>query len=185
MSQEQANQIYSEGMDFIKWHLAAAKVSVRWDSKKKDPFYVVQWVLFHPPVCCPGRQRRLTWAVKPKLHFFEHQLLEVRRTCGSAQDILEVVHVFVWFSNLEKWSCQLWDSAYESLGQNSRHHHCFIDEDSMRWLKGLARASNDANLEAALMRKNRARLGSMLSRKRMLTAKGSASKRAKHDAGLV
>ena len=30
----------------------------------------------------PGGQGKLTWAVKPKPHTLEHQLLEVQRTCG-------------------------------------------------------------------------------------------------------
>ena len=53
----------------------------------------------------------------------------------------------------------------------------------MRWLKGLARSSNPLNMEQSLMLKNRARFASMLSRKRMLQAKGSAAKRARTEIG--
>ena len=52
----------------------------------------------------------------------------------------------------------------------------------MRWIKGLARKANAAKFEVAVMAMNRARYGSMLSRKRMLESKASAAKRARTDA---
>ncbi|CAE7278142.1 unnamed protein product, partial [Symbiodinium microadriaticum] len=97
LTRGEANQQYHEGMLFINKSLELAQVSVR--------------------------QQELTWNVVPKLHYFEHQLLETKRTC-----------------------------------MNMRYHHCFTDEDAMRWTKLLARKVNPGTFEAAMMKKSISRL---------------------------
>lgn len=41
---------------------------------------------------------------------------------------------------------------------NTRHTHCFTDEDSMRWLKLCARHAPDSTFEGFILRKSRLRL---------------------------
>ena len=66
-------------------------------------------------------------------------------------------------------------------GMNPRYHHCFTDEDSMRWVKTLARSANAAALEGSIMKMNLTRFASMKSKQRTLLAKQSARKRAARD----
>ncbi|CAE7854005.1 unnamed protein product [Symbiodinium sp. KB8] len=98
------------------------------------------------PLQAVAMQMELTWGIKPKIHTFEHQLLETKRT-----------------------------------RQNTRYHHCYTDEDSMRWVKGLARKANPAKLEMAVMKMNRTRFESMKARKGTDKAKKTARDRAARD----
>ncbi|OLQ14948.1 hypothetical protein AK812_SmicGene837 [Symbiodinium microadriaticum] len=95
-----------------------------------------------------GRQQELTWNVVPKLHYFEHQLLETKRTC-----------------------------------MNMRYHHCFTDEDAMRWTKLLARKVNPGTFEAAMMKKSISRLKALKHHRKLVFAKRTAARRARVDAG--
>ncbi|OLP87280.1 hypothetical protein AK812_SmicGene31512 [Symbiodinium microadriaticum] len=121
LEQEEANQLYHEGMLFINTALDLAQVSVR--------------------------QMELTWNVTPKMHYFEHQLLETKRSC-----------------------------------MNMRFHHCFTDEDAMRWTKLLARKANPPTFEQSVLKKSISRLAALKNHRRLLFAKRSAGRRAQRDA---
>ena len=71
-----------------------AQVCSKKDSIKTWVFYLLV-KCFVP--CTPERQGKLTWAVKPKMHTFEHQLLEVKRTC----DLVAMQTSFYFQANLK------------------------------------------------------------------------------------
>ena len=79
LTQPQADAIYAEGMLFVNTHLELTRISCR-------PFQVGGVVsltgVSHVSLghIFPFRQSELTWALKPKLHTFEHQLIGIRRT---------------------------------------------------------------------------------------------------------
>ena len=108
-----ATQIYDEGMRFLHTHLELSRLSVRPSSGKlrfkaavslKDDFK--RWVESRCEFetcfeALPFRQNELTWAMKPKFHTFEHQLIELKRarplvfscTCRFGQTLSSVC----WF----------------------------------------------------------------------------------------
>lgn len=59
---------------------------------------------------------------------------------------------------------------------NSRHSHCFVDEDSMKKLKSLAIRHPSVNLESFLLRASRLQL--KLSAKKMASLRRSSAKRS-------
>ena len=75
--------------------------------------------------CNPGqfKQKIIKWICKPKIHYFDHQLLLVRKRRA-----------------------------------NTRHTHCFTDEDSMRWLKTISRKTTSVHFEKMVLSASRLRL---------------------------
>ena len=71
----------------------------------------------------PGQFKVIKWICKPKIHYFDHQLLltQKRRV-------------------------------------NTRHTHCFTDEDSMRWLKTISRKTTAMHFEKMVLSASRLRL---------------------------
>ena len=76
LSEDEAEAIYNEGMLFITTHLELTGTSCR-PTHIRNPISQSYCFCMH---IVPDRQGELTWALKPKLHTFEHQLLETRRT---------------------------------------------------------------------------------------------------------
>ena len=68
-------------------------------------------------------------------------------------------------------------------GMNMRYHHCFTDEDAMRWTKLLARKVNPGTFEAAMMKKSISRLKALKHHRKLVFAKRTAARRARVDAG--
>ena len=82
LTERQAQQIYEEGMRFIRMHLELSRVSCRRFGFNR--LLIMLQILIRPPKqVFPARQAQLTWAIKPKLHTFEHQLIEMKRTRAS------------------------------------------------------------------------------------------------------
>ena len=73
MTQGQADAIHDEGMAYIQRHLELAKISFQ--------------------------QLETTWAIKPKLHTFEHQLVETKRT-STYPEIYQADFRSVWVVEL-------------------------------------------------------------------------------------
>ena len=65
------------------------------------------------------------------------------------------------------------------------YHHCFTDEDAMRWTKLLARKVNPGTFEAAMMKKSISRLQALKHHRKLVFAKRTAARRARVDAGRV
>ena len=76
MAQEQADEIYEAGMSYIAQHFEAARMAVRPEMAQQNSMFN-SWFKVSPF----PRQRKPLWAIKPKIHTFEHQLLETKRTC--------------------------------------------------------------------------------------------------------
>ena len=71
----------------------------------------------------------------------------------------------------------------DTQGMNMRFHHCFTDEDAMRWTKLLARKANPGTFEDAILKKSIARLKALKKHRRLGFAKRTAARRARYDAG--
>ena len=64
-----------------------------------------------------------------------------------------------------------------SRRENTRHSHCFTDEDAMRWLKTIARKTNATHFEKMVLRASRLRLKLTTLKSRFLNQ--SAAQRSK------
>ena len=64
-----------------------------------------------------------------------------------------------------------------------RYHHCFTDEDAMRWTKLLARKANPRTFEDAILKKSIARLAALKKHRLLAFARRTGARRARYDAG--
>lgn len=104
-TEEEAKDIFHTGEQFLKLHLILSGMS--FDEQRRTQ----------------GRKPPLQWGLRPKIHYFYHQLV----------------------------------TLLESR-QNFRHHHTFVDEDAMRWLKLIARGAPAESFERHLLRLGRVRM---------------------------
>ncbi|CAK9045722.1 Uncharacterized protein SCF082_LOCUS25828 [Durusdinium trenchii] len=105
LTEARAEEIYQTGLAFMRCHLQLTSMAMQ--------------SLRH----LPSGQALFLWTLRPKLHYLEHQLIDLRRT-----------------------------------RLNLRHHHCYTDEDGMRWLKQISRKVKRKGFEHAVLRISRLRL---------------------------
>ena len=109
-----------------------------------------------------------------------HQKCITLSTSCWRQSEVESGHEFSWQVPINKGvSGFFW---HGSEGMNMRFHHCFTDEDAMRWTKLLARKANPPTFEQSVLKKSISRLAALKNHRRLLFAKRSAGRRAQRDA---
>ena len=175
LSEREANQIYSEGMLYVKTHVELAAVSCR--PYEQFKFMVSPGLVFF-------RYGKPKYSINGYLAGKWNSLgASSPRSTPSSTSFWRQSEQVAWNNYCFGWLLHFTQIQIEldSRGQNTRYHHCYTDEDSMRWVKGLARKANPAKLEMAVMKMNRTRFESMKARKGTDKAKKTARDRAARD----